>query len=422
MALRTKIIAWFVLLHIVLAVAAVFVLMHNRVLLFVIELCFAVSIIISYRLVRALFKPLDLIRTGAELIAERDFRSRFVPLGQPEMDHLIAIYNEMIDRLREERLAAEEQQHLLQRIVMASPTGIVICDVDGRIQQTNPAAERLLLDRNVAAELGEISPDQSRLVPLMAARRLRISRTEFRDRGFAKSFYLLEELTEELRLAEKAAYEKLIQMMSHEVNNSVGAVRSLIESLLRYAEQIGPDDRDDFVNASTVASARIDNLNRFMSGFADVVRIPSPRFADTDLSAVVTEIASVLRAELAHRNIELRLHLDKNSTVYVDRHQFEQVILNILRNAIESIGNDGAIEVIQRDRTLSVLDSGPGIDESRRDGLFTPFFTTKRDGRGLGLTIVQEILKNHGAEFQLRNRQTGGAEFLIDLSRVPRSS
>ena len=87
---------------------------------------------------------------------------------------------------------------------------------------------------------------------------------------------MIEELTEELRLSEKAAYEKLVRMMSHEVNNSVGAVRSLLESSLRYAPQVGEADREDFTNALTVASARIDALNRFMAAFADVVRIPPP--------------------------------------------------------------------------------------------------------------------------------------------------
>src|SRR5258707_322092 len=118
--------------------------MENPLLLFAVEVCFAVSIIVSVRLVRALFVPLELIRTGADLMAERDFTSRLVPVGQPEMTRLIDVYNDMVDRLREERLAAEEHHQLLQRIVKASPSGIVICDFDGHIQQTNPAAERLL--------------------------------------------------------------------------------------------------------------------------------------------------------------------------------------------------------------------------------------------------------------------------------------
>src|ERR1700682_1639970 len=156
MPLRAKIITWFVVLHVVFAGAAVFVLMHNLELLFAVEGCFVVSIIVSVRLARALFVPLELIRAGAELIAERDFTSRFVPVGQPEMDRLIEVYNEMIDRLREEQLAAEEQHQLLQQIVKASPGGIVICDFDGRIQQTNPSAERLLWESGVRNALEDV--------------------------------------------------------------------------------------------------------------------------------------------------------------------------------------------------------------------------------------------------------------------------
>ncbi len=414
MTLRGKLIGWFVVLHLIFAALAVFLLLRNQFLLFAVEACFAVSIIISYRLVRSLFVPFELIRTGAELLAERDFATRFVPVGQPELDRLIEIYNEMVDRLRDERLAAEEQQNLLQRIMMASPAGIVICGFEGEIQQTNPAAQRLLEESAVASVISSLAPGESMLVTAVGARRVRVTRTEFRDRGFAKSFYLLEELTDELRLSEKAAYEKLIRMMSHEVNNSVGAVRSLLESLLRYAEQVGVDDRDDFVNALTIASARMDSLNRFMSGFADVVRIPPPHIADTDLAAVITDIATLLGSELQQREIELSLELSPD-VVRADRHQLEQVILNLLRNAIEAIGSNGAIEVVWRDHGLAVRDTGRGIDENLQPELFTPFFTTKRDGRGLGLTIVQEILTNHRARYSLQNRPEGGAEFRIDL-------
>src|ERR1051326_9062164 len=120
MSLRTKILLYLVVLHLVFAAAAVFFLVAKPLMLFGVEAIFVVSILISYRLVRALFVPLDLISTGAELIAERDFTSRFVPVGQPEMDSLIAVYNDMIDRLRDERLAAEEQHQLLDQIGRAS--------------------------------------------------------------------------------------------------------------------------------------------------------------------------------------------------------------------------------------------------------------------------------------------------------------
>jgi two-component system, NtrC family, nitrogen regulation sensor histidine kinase NtrY len=416
MRLRAKIILYVIALHLVLGGAAVFILMEQPLLLFAVELVFVVSIAISVRLIRGLFVPLDLIQTGAELITERDFTSRFVPVGQPEMDTLIEVYNRMLDRLRDERLAAEEQQQLLQRIVDASPAGIVICDFDGAVQQMNPAARRILGD----LPLPDIAPGESRLVQHHGARRVRVSRGEFRDRGFAKTFYLVEEMTEELRLSEKGAYEKLIRMMSHEVNNSVGAVRSLLESSLRYAPQVGEADRDDFTNALQIASARIDALNRFMAAFADVVRIPPPVQSPASVAELVERVAALLRPELADRSIRLQLALDDRGAYDVDASQLEQVILNVFRNAIEAVHRDGEIRASLRDGVLTVHDSGPGIPDSVRGALFTPFFTTKRDGRGLGLTIVQEILANHGLPFELRNARTGGGEFEIDFNELSR--
>ena len=412
MRLRAKIIVYVIALHLVLAVAAAFILLERPLLLFAVEAVFVLSIAISVKLIRGLFVPLDLIQTGAELIAERDFTTSFVPVGQPEMDTLIEVYNRMIDRLRDERLAAEEQQQLLQKIVDASPAGIVICDFDGGVQQMNPAARRVLGD----GPLPDIAAGESRLVQHHGARRVRVSRGEFRDRGFAKSFYLLEEMTEELRLSEKGAYEKLIRMMSHEVNNSVGAVRSLLESLLRYAPQVGEADRDDFTNALQIASARIDALNRFMAAFADVVRIPPPVKSPASVAELVERVAALLRPELADRSIRLELSLTDRRPYPVDASQLEQVILNVFRNAIEAVQRDGEIRASLQDGVLTITDSGPGIPESARAALFTPFFTTKRDGRGLGLTIVQEILANHGLVFELRNARAGGGEFEIRFS------
>jgi len=410
--LRAKFTIYLIALHLVLAVAAFYVLLERRVLLFVVEGLFVLLVIGGLALVRALFVPLDLIRTGAELIHERDFSSRFVPVGEPEMDTLIGVYNHMLDTLRQERLAAEERYQLLQKIVAASPAAIVICDFDGNVEQSNPAAEELLAD-GLWPQLAEIPVGKSRLIRWGSGARhsvLKATRAEFRDRGFAKSFYVIEELTEELRLSEKAAYEKLVRMMSHEVNNSVGAVRSLLESSLMYAPQIGDADREDFTNALTIASARIDALNRFMAAFADVVRIPPPKRAPARVDQLVASVAALLKQE--HR---ITLDLDDPREYDVDASQIEQVVLNIFRNAIEATGGDGEIRASMRNGALTIADSGPGIAESIRSDLFTPFFTTKRDGRGLGLTIVQEILANHALPFALRNREGGGAEFVVSF-------
>jgi len=414
MTLRGKILIYIIALHAVLAGAAFAFLLEDPMPLFAVEALFVISVLISMRLVHVLFVPLDLIQTGAELIAERDFTSRLAPVGQAEMDLLIEVYNRMIDRLREERLSSEERHQLLQKIVAASPAGIVIYDFDGQLEQMNPAAERVMTTE-LRAQLESIPPGQSRLITHLGARRLKVSRAEFRDRGFAKTFFLIEEMTEELRVSEKSAYEKLIRMMSHEVNNSVGAVRSLLESSLRYAPQVGEADREDFTSALTIASGRIDSLNRFMSAFADVVRIPAPQKSRARVAELVERVAALLRPELEQRTVRLELDLADRGEYDVDVSQIEQVVLNVFRNALDAIGRDGSMQVSFRDGVLSIRDSGPGIAESIRSELFTPFFTTKRDGRGLGLTIVHDILANHGLPFALTNRQEGGAEFTIEF-------
>jgi len=419
MTLRTKFILHLIAVHVALAIAAGLLLARTP-WLFAVEAALVISVAVGWRIVRALFVPLDLIRTGAELIGERDFASRFVPVGQPEMDALVGVYNQMIDRLREERLAAEEQHQLLQKLVEASPSGIVMCDFDGNVEQTNPAARRVMTDELLAG-MRSMGSGESRLFTQERGRRLKVWRAEFRDRGFAKSFFLLEEMTEELRISEKSAYDRMIRMMSHEVNNSVGAVRSLLESSLRYAPQVSEADRQDFTHALSVAAARIDALNQFMRGFADVVRIPPPRPAPAAVREIVEPIVTLLGPELRARHIEVQVEVEPEIQAEVDRYQFEQVVMNILRNAMEAVGHDGTIAVAVRDGVLTVADSGPGIPERMREDLFTPFFTTKHDGRGLGLSLVQEILTNHGAAFWLENRSGGGAEFGVQLPG-PRTS
>lgn len=435
-SLRTKLIVYLAALHVALAAFAVHLLLEQPILLFAVEAVFLLSILLGVRYVRALFVPIDLTRTAKELIEERDFTSRFVAVGQPEMDSLIDVFNRMVDRLREERLAAEEQHQLLEKIVEASPAGIVICNFDGEIERMNPAARRLMGDvipgevegsgraghetaaDDVLRDFRDLNAGESRLVTHRGSRRLRVARAEFRDRGFLKSFFVIEEMTEELRLTEKAAYEKLIRIMSHEVNNSVGAVRSLLESSLAYAPQIGDADRDDFTGALTIASARMDALNRFMSAFADVVRIPPPRRAPVSVAKIVELVSALVRPEAQQRGIAIELELDDRRAYDVDESQFEQVVLNIVRNAIEAVGRDGTITATLREGVLAIADTGPGIADSARPELFTPFFTTKRDGRGLGLTIVHEILANHGFHFSLENREGGGAVFIISLQAV----
>lgn len=429
--LRLKLALYLAAIHAVLGAVAFLALRDRPWWLLAAEALFVLSLVLGWLMLRAFFVPLQLIRTGAELVAEEDFTTTFRPVGQPEMDALIGVYNRMIEELRAERLRLQEQHHFLGQVLEASPAGVLTLGFDGRVAQANPAAARLLglppeglagrrleeLPDPLGDELVALGAGESRVVAA-GVRRLKLSRGELYDRGFPRSFFLVEELTEELRASEKAAYEKLIRTLSHEVNNSVGPVASLLDSLREHRDALPPADRQDFDQALQVASTRLDHLRAFMAGYADVVRLPPPERRPCDVATLVEEILLLLRPELARRRIAWTWEERQDvPAVPLDRNQVEQVLVNVLKNAIEAIGEDGRITLaLTRDAggpVLTLRDTGGGVPAEARGNLFTPFFSTKRNGRGLGLTLAHEILTQHGFAFDLGNHPEGGAEFRI---------
>jgi two-component system nitrogen regulation sensor histidine kinase NtrY len=432
MALRSKFILYLILVHLVYAGLAVYLLLEHRIWLLAVEALFAVTLTAGMKLIRSLFGTLDLISTGTEFIGDGDFTTRFREVGQPEMDSLVAVYNKMVDHLREERTRLQEQHYFLDKIVTASPSGIVTFDFDGRISTANPAAAQLLqvpaeeligkklleIDRALAAELQMLRPGDSRVVPLMGGRRVKCQKSQFLDRGFPRDFVLVEELTEELRRSEKAAYEKLIRMMSHEVNNSIGSANSLLHSCLNYKDQLATEDREDFVTALAVVISRTGQLNLFMKRFADVVRLPAPSLYLCDVERLLREISQLMKSETSRREIAWRWEIaEQLRPILMDKGQMEQVFVNIVKNAIEAIGQKGQI-TIRMGRTAgkqfaTIDDTGAGISPDVRQYLFTPFFSTKENGQGIGLTLVQEILDRHRFEFSLESPAGGPTQFTI---------
>ena len=265
--------------------------------------------------------------------------------------------------------------------------------------------------------LQELPVGDSRVLSL-AGQRVRCRKAQFLDKGFPRAFILMEELTEELRLSEKAAYEKVIRLLAHEVNNSTGAVNSLLHSCLHYGGQLREADRGDFENALQVASGRIDRLSSFMGSFAEVVQLPAPRLQPVDLEALLRGIALLMRAECERREIEWEWDVQADlDPVPMDENQMEQVFVNILKNAMEAIGDKGRIRV-RLGHTggrpfAAVEDTGPGIDPEAAGNLFTPFFSTRENRQGLGLTLVQEILTRHGFGFSLESPPSEPTRFTI---------
>ena len=167
---------------------------------------------------------------------------------------------------------------------------------------------------------------------------------------------------------------------------------------------------------------RLGQLHEFTSGFADVVRLPPPRLAPCDLGVVARSVATLLRPAAEARRIELRLEIgEPPPTALADRTQLEQALVNVGKNAVEAAGDGGRVTMRLRDAggraSLVVEDTGRGIPPAAAAQLFTPFFTTKQHGQGLGLTLVQEILRQHRCEFALEGPAGGPTRFTIVFPR-----
>jgi nitrogen fixation/metabolism regulation signal transduction histidine kinase len=419
-------------IHLAFAVTAIFLLWENRIWLLAVEAFFTISFILALRLFRALFQPLDLILTGAEFIKEKDFTSKLNEVGQSEMDKLIGVYNRMIDHLREERTRLQEQHYFLDKILKASPSGIITFDFDEQVAMVNPSAAKMLqwspenligktlaeLHTPFAEALSRLQIGEAQVISVQGRRRVKCQKSQYLDRGFTRGFILMEELTEELRRSEKAAYEKLIRMMSHEVNNSIGAVNSLLHAFLNYQNQLREEDRKDYENALKVAIARTEHLNAFMRSFADVVRLPLPKRQPCDLPGLLWSISLLMSAESQKRRIVWKWEIEESvEPILMDKNQMEQVFVNIFKNAMEAIGENGTITIRlgkKGGRSFVIIeDTGSGITPEIRANLFTPFFSTKENGQGIGLTMIQEILSQHRFEFSLENPPGQSTQFAI---------
>jgi signal transduction histidine kinase len=161
---------------------------------------------------------------------------------------------------------------------------------------------------------------------------------------------------------------------------------------------------------------RNQKLNVFMRNFAEIVRLPLPHKTQVDLGRVLTDIARLFQRQAQLQNTALQLEVpEKPVFAAVDAHQLEQVLVNLVKNALESLQEGGVIKLSLKTvpLTITVADNGPGLDEEAAASIFTPFFTTKADGQGIGLTLVRDILNNHDLHYNLRTDEDGWTRFVV---------
>ena len=412
-----------------------FVLKEKGTLVYVGEAVVTVSLIVLVYFYRKVVQPLNSIANGMDLLREQDFSSRLAPVRQAEADRIVDMFNRMMDQLKNERLRLREQNHFLDLLINVSPMGVVILDFDGKISMLNMAAMRFLgytvadelvgkrfqdLDAPLAGEIARLPKDTVDTIRLSDAMIYRCSRLSFVDRGFAHPFVLIESLTTEVVKAEKKAYEKVIRMIAHEVNNTTAGITSTLETVGEALKEM--DDTEDIQEVMKVCVERCYGMSRFITNFANVVKIPEPSLEQVRLNDRVTACRMFMETVCRDRRITFHNELcPENPTVRIDTVLFEQVLVNIIKNAAESIGECGDIYIrtTASPVTLEIADSGKGISREVEAKLFSPFFSTKPNGQGIGLIFIREVLTKHGCTFSLRTYSDGLTRFRISFPTVP---
>jgi nitrogen fixation/metabolism regulation signal transduction histidine kinase len=381
-------------------------------------------------------RPYDTLVSGIELVRDLDLTTRLAPTGQHEADIIVRTFNELLTRLRTEHLTLEEQYTFLSLLINASPMGIVQCDVDGNITSMNPAAKQML-SPSIEEALHKLPLGQETTVRLPGEPQLfRINHLSFPDRGFQHPFYLIESLTDEVRKAEKAAYERVIRMIAHEVNNSVAGIVGIIQN-----------SKFIIQDSSKNAKERLMDLSEFVTRFANVVKIPQPQLQLCDLSEEVDACRPFLESLCNTASVRLEFQLtDEAAPVRLDTILFQQVLINIVKNAIESIGSPlpapplgespssitisvkSTLPSQQKETlpsgsgegaSLTITDNGRGISPEAAQHLFTPFYSTKPQGQGIGLLLIRDILTSHGCTFSLLTDPTDHlTRFTINFPRL----
>jgi nitrogen fixation/metabolism regulation signal transduction histidine kinase len=458
--LQTRLAAYLAALHLLLAGCATLLLPQQPLLFVGAELLLLASLALGWWLVQRALEPLGYTRRFHDLLQDQQYAARLAAPGVTELDELVGMFNGMLSALHRERLAIGEQQGFLERLLEATPSAVLVFDFDHAISLVNASAAALLgleaplgkslsawdegdavfdpaLDergrarsRDLVRQLDALALGDSRLLVDMDGRRYRAQRSRFYDRGFARHFLMVEELTAELEDSERATYARLIRVLAHEVNNTVAATGSVLDSLLNYRSQLAERDAGDFVTAIVAVKRRNVSLGEFIDRFTRVVKMPAPELRPTRLQDVVDDILWLNREQCNTRGIQLGWsRCDGVAPLALDVQLIEQALLNIVKNAVEAIdernGRDGskggarsgAIRVELEDQgervRLSVIDSGGLLDAAPARQLFTPFFSTKKGGQGIGLMFVREVLSRHGCAFALAPGGVGETRFDI---------
>ena len=367
-------------------------------------------------------------------------------------DLLYHEFNEILKKFREIRADNEAQHQYLKTIVQHIGIGIITFDADGEVQIMNNAAKKLL-DIKMIKNIRQISREHPNLdnsfQELKTGGRdlVKISKNnddeiqlavyaiELSLRGKAFKLISLQNIQSELEEKEMEAWQNLIRVLTHEIMNSVTPISSLaammetdLSDFLNNGSnvnQIKDDTVEDFYLSVKTIHNRSESLIKFVSDFRNMTRIKLPTLECIKVEEIITHVLILLKQDVEASNIKVDTSVKPDLTINIDKEQIEQVIINVVKNAIQALAAGEketkiltitAMPAPTGGAYISVADNGTGIEEEALKKIFIPFFTTKKNGSGIGLSLSKQIMRNHGGNISAKSQIGEGTEFLLKFA------
>ena len=397
-------------------------------------------------MVRYLNKSNEEIKTFFDSIKYDDLDQSFTTIGHSEAaNRLNEEFNKVIDQFKEIRREKEADFQYMRNIVQHVGIGLITFNKSGEIQLMNAASKKLLniSQINNVKELEDISPELvdvffrlktggRDLLKLQIADdiiQLAVFAIELTLRGEEFKLISLQNIQNELEEMEMDAWQNLVRVLTHEIMNSVTPISSLagtVEVELKdlfsddkQITEIANEDLEDLYHAVQTIQKRSRGLIRFVQDFRNLTHIPKPKINEVKTEEMFKEIKTLLNSEITDNNINYKTNVEpKTLTIMADKELIEQVLINLIKNAFQAF-DEQTNRIVEVSATLSdksrpvitVKDNGNGIDEEAMEKIFIPFFTTKKSGSGIGLSLSRQIMRKHQGTLSVKSKLDEGTEF-----------